>query len=953
MDQTAIFSLEAIQNISQLRDVIRDLKKEVDSAEVGSEKYKQSTQNLAEAQRALKLAQTGVYDSMKAVAEASRQDADAINKTVQATKQGTATYNEMSTALGALKRQIKDIPKYLSEEDAALGKVNQKYAEANSQIQTLDTALKQLDADNGVFGRNVGNYLGALQEWGGTMGQLREVGQNLSSGILSLVGIMSIFGIETEDTKESLQAIIPILGILQAGKGFGGLVKVVNATVAGQKAAAAATTAAAAASQADAVAKGTEAVATEAADKAQKSLNASMLANPILAIVAAVAALVTGIIILVRNMNKAARETRDWAAAQDELNEKFAQQDDELERQLRINAALGDSQEELLNQKKQNIIAQKNETEALYKNIEARIQQMKADSAWVRFWKGENKAIRNLEEQLKSLTEQIKGYDKAIADIDTDIFVARTESRVESAKERAQQYTNLVKNAVSAANTAMNSQMTAAEKIEKEYKETQDSLFSGLQAITELLKDATPGTVQWILLWDDYDTIQKGLTANTERYNKALGEQNTLLAKNAFQLKTDKAFKEAQYDFTKASGATVIYERLVDAVLGFSDAQKILARNFNSSDGEDIILKQSRETVILTKSYEKLKEVLEEDIRALTGFKGELKDITASGLSWEEMLKLSQTDADALVKKVGEPLATAVSKWFATDKSLQEANIKGINEVVSQFKSLIEDAIGDNEFAQANTFVQDLRIYLLNAFAQTFDGNSKEIENAIDVFIASFVDQINEGLADDKYTLDFSKKFEALSLNGANNFDALARITSDFMETYVSSTASGLDAVANLWDESLKARYKRLVESGKMTEEEAQKQAEQSFKAVKAMQIGVAVVDTAAAVTQALADPTIPSYYVKAANAVAAAVNGAAQIVAITQTEFGTPNVKVPTPTTPTYTSAPTEMVYTYGLNAADYAAAQAQNPIRAYIVDSDVKAGLDNLNNRENETTF
>ena len=144
-----------------------------------------------------------------------------------------------------------------------------------------------------------------------------------------------------------------------------------------------------------------------------------------------------------------------------------------------------------------------------------------------------------------------------------------------------------------------------------------------------------------------------------------------------------------------------------------------------------------------------------------------------------------------------------------------------------------------------------------------------------------------------------------------------------------------------------------MVESGKMTEEEAEKQAEQGFQVVKAMQIGVAAIETAAAIVQALADPTVPSYYVKAANAIAAGIAGAAQIAQISMTEFGKPSIKTSTSATPSYTQAPSEVYFSYGINPNDYAEAQSETPIKAYVVDSDLAAGLNKYDQRNRETTF
>ena len=56
---------------------------------------------------------------------------------------------------------------------------------------------------------------------------------------------------------------------------------------------------------------------------------------------------------------------------------------------------------------------------------------------------------------------------------------------------------------------------------------------------------------------------------------------------------------------------------------------------------------------------------------------------------------------------------------------------------------------------------------------------------------------------------------------------------------------------------------------------------------------------------------------------------------------------------TPSYTQEPSQTVYAYAINPMDYAEAQAQTPIKAYVVDQDLAEGLNNYNNRNDETTF
>lgn len=951
MAETKIISVEAISSIQDLKNNIRELKKEIDTLKVGSDEYNDRVRSLTENQRALRLAMTGTYESMKQVADASRADTAALDATVEAAKKGISTYNQMSTALSALKNEIKSIPKYLSEQDAAIGNLNPKYQELQGQISVLDKSLKALDADNGVFTRNVGNYLGALSEWGGAMGQVRQIGNDLMAGIMGLVGVMSMFGADTEDTKDSLQALMPVLALLNAGKGIGGLAKILPVAALGQKALATSTAQSAAASTADAGAKAVQTTATEAATVAQEGLNNAMKANPAILIVSAILALGSAIAVFVRNSNKAAKETRDWNNQEKLLNETFKQQNDNLERENKVLAAQGVSQTTILVRKKELLKAQKAETEALLGNIKARLSQMKADSAWVRFWKGENKMIKNLEEEMKSLTEQMKGFDNSIANIDTDIQVEGINNAKNAAKKYVDTLKNDVKNAVSVANSAIESQRTELEQIKNEYTTAADTLSSGLTKAGELLKNAKTGTEEWKAIQKDITTITKGLAANQERYNKALAENES-----KEYLKTlSKNYKEIITDIDKATGKRVELEQLLDTVLGLSSATDILHRAMYVSDLTeesiaDTAINASTAVNNLVSGYERLGGIIEEDIKKQAGFNGVLEDLTVSGLNWDALVYLSKTDAEKLAANVGEPLATAIGEWVKNSDSLRDAKFKMWTELTAVGESLIDEALQKNspDTAWANLLVKTLQDKLKEQF-----GDNDELTAIVNEYIASLTKKVDTALFGDSWYLNFKEKYEAAMRLQMDSFTAVAKMSSDFLDNYVETTADALSSVSDLWEQSLKLRYKNLVESGKMTEEEAEAQAQESFKAVKALQMTVAGIDTAAAIMRALADATVPSFYVRAANAAAAGIAGIAQIAQISMTEFGKPSVNTASISTPSMTQAPNETVYTYGLNPADYAQAYAQTPVRAYVVDSDLSDGLAKYEQRNKEVTF
>ena len=949
MAETKIISVEAVQTIQQLKDNIKELKSAVDTLEVGTDEYSKAVVALAENQRALKLAQTGTYQSMLEVANASKADTVALNATVQAAQKGTATYNEMSLALGRFKQEIKAIPKYLNEQDQALGNINPAYQELSTKIQTLDSALKSLDADNGVFSRNVGNYLGALKEWGGTMGQVQQIGSQLMSGIMALVGVMSMFGVDTDETKESLQALVPVVAVLNGAKAIGGLTNLLPKASNGQKALATATQATTVATKAQTVADGELTVAETAAAAAGSTLKVVLDSLGIGVVITAVVALGAAIAKFVENNNAAIRTTKELKKQQEELNKKFTKQNEELDREQRLKQAQGVSNKVLLEQKKANITAQKNETQALINNVNARLKQMKADSAWVRFWKGENKQIKNLEEQLKELNQEMEGFNKSLADIDIDIQI----DGINESKKATQKFGEETKKALDIAKNAIKANRTELDNLTEEYETNSKVLNDAFDKIAAKLNSMQKGTKAYNALLKQEQTIFAGIIALDEQYAKnQKGIVDKQSADNAKKYgdTINRYLSELNYHLDKATAKQSGMERLLDTVLGSSEAQSQLF----TANGEEQ-LKATTATQNLISVYTNLKSIIGEDIKILTNFNGELKNLNVSGLSWDAMLMLSQTDANKLAESVGEPLATAIGQWLTNDNALAEATYKGFEEQFAQGITVFNDLL-----AQGPDGIEGakyMREQIMNLLTSAFDLGENPAENPVYMSLLQYLTKLIDGvMADDEFALNFAEKFSALLSNEHinNSFDAAMKVIDDFNKTYVASTADALDAVADLWETSLKWKYKKLVESGKMTEKEAEKQAQAEFKNVKALQIGLAAINTAAAVVSALADPSVPSYYVKAANAIAAGVAGAAQILTISMTDFGKPSVNTSTSTsTPSYTSEPQPVYYSYGINPMDYAEAQSQEPIRAYVVDSDLSDGLRKYEQRNEETTF
>ena len=285
---------------------------------------------------------------------------------------------------------------------------------------------------------------------------------------------------------------------------------------------------------------------------------------------------------------------------------------------------------------------------------------------------------------------------------------------------------------------------------------------------------------------------------------------------------------------------------------------------------------------------------------------------------------------------------------FLKENGLSDALIPAVRE---QFDRVWAEAINNNPMPIADVtdilFPEDTK----QALEQQLESTK--------TLLAGAMQRLNDAIANgdnpkyiDALQVNVSKLTESVAIleERLNNFN-IGRFGQQFqymnkvLATFGKATSNLMDNVADAWEAALQAQ----VKSGKKSEEQAKK----TFEGVKILQYASAVINTSAAVVQALADPTTPNYYIKAANAAAALAAGIAQTIKIKNTEFSASMSSTASNSSPELVDRTPQLQYTIGLNAADYAYEMAQYPTRAYVVDKDLSDGLRNYNRRGEETTF
>lgn len=203
----------------------------------------------------------------------------------------------------------------------------------------------------------------------------------------------------------------------------------------------------------------------------------------------------------------------------------------------------------------------------------------------------------------------------------------------------------------------------------------------------------------------------------------------------------------------------------------------------------------------------------------------------------------------------------------------------------------------------------------------------------------------------DQYNKEYFKKFEEQQEEEARILEE-RKIN---IKSFVSSTSDIIGMVADAWESSIKSQ----IETGKISEEEGKKQ----FERVKALETAVAIINTLAAGIEAFKGITkaTSGWGLAAAIAqmVATVTVGMAQVAKIQSTQLGTKSTQITSVTTPNLGSIVNEYQPQYVSNITNtteldnLANALQKNPIKAYVVESDISNAQGLTRQRENETSW
>ena len=330
----------------------------------------------------------GLRDKLLNVKEGSEEYNTVLNQLIEDEKKlasvmqaGKKEVHAAAGSYNALQQEMSALKRVWKEvtDEASRNEIGKRINDINNQ-------LKDMDASVGVFSRNVGDYTNSIVD-------------------------------ASKIVLQNLEQISPAIG------GIGGqvvsLVPLIQKTV-------------------------------KTATTGLKGIKAAVAGTGIGLLVTALGLLVQNwdkVTAAVRKFIPVIRESDEATKAQVEDNKKLLEANSaathEMEFQARIMEAQGSATTEILKYKKKETEAILLNTQAQIAETNAKIENINAHSKWYRFWHGENKQLKGLEESIKSLKEEETNLNAIIQKLGEDITVegfkirSGSKSTVESVEQDA------------------------------------------------------------------------------------------------------------------------------------------------------------------------------------------------------------------------------------------------------------------------------------------------------------------------------------------------------------------------------------------------------------------------------------------------------------------------------------------------------------------------------------
>ena len=158
---------EAVKSVNDLRENVKILKERLEDLEIGTTEYQDTLEELKVNQAAVKDAMYATTASMDDLAKSATGASN--------------SYNALVHRMAALKEELRAT-------DVSTEQGKQRFKELAAQINEVNDTLKDMDALQGNFQRNVGNYPGLMKSFSGSLDALDKGLKTAKGGVGDLKG---------------------------------------------------------------------------------------------------------------------------------------------------------------------------------------------------------------------------------------------------------------------------------------------------------------------------------------------------------------------------------------------------------------------------------------------------------------------------------------------------------------------------------------------------------------------------------------------------------------------------------------------------------------------------------------------------------------------------------------------------------------------------------------------
>lgn len=301
----------AAKTLKELKDEVKNLRKELDDCVIGSDEFNETLDELTKTQTELKNA----------------------TKTTNEALEGS--YDALVKKMGELKKVWRATAD--EAERASLGE----------QITEINDQLKEMDASIGNYQRNVGNYRGSLEGMTVNIGNFNEMTRAMVGSLDLVEGGLKTMGVESENAAKMLDQMKGLMIMTEGLNSVKEGITVFNSI------------------------KNSISLVTIAQD----GLNTAMSANPIGAVAAVAATLAAGLGVLVSWLKKSADNTDTLKEANEKLTESFERQNTALEFNIELMKIRGASNLEVYKTQLDALLIQEDEAYKLYQRLREKAKE--------------------------------------------------------------------------------------------------------------------------------------------------------------------------------------------------------------------------------------------------------------------------------------------------------------------------------------------------------------------------------------------------------------------------------------------------------------------------------------------------------------------------------------------------------------------------------------------------